>query len=83
MFVPGPGAVEVHLQLGPEAQWVPESVQVHAVRRDANGTVTDVILDVSGYGLVRTALAATRPRGSGSSVLRSWRGSRRRRPAGY
>ena len=48
MFVPGPGAVEVHLQLGPEAQWVPESVPVRAVRRDANGTVTDVILDVSG-----------------------------------
>ncbi len=48
MFVPGPGAVEVHLQLGPDAQWVPESVPVRAVRRDADGTVTDVILDVSG-----------------------------------
>jgi predicted DNA-binding transcriptional regulator YafY len=48
MFVPGPGAVEVHLQLGPGAQWVPESVPVRAVRRDAAGTVTDVILDVSG-----------------------------------
>ena len=65
MFVPGPGAVEVHLQLGPDAQWVPESVPVRAVRRDADGTVTDVILDVSGHGLVRTASAATRPRGPG------------------
>lgn len=48
MFVPGPGAVEVHLQLGPGAQWVPESVPVRAVRRDGDGTATDVILDVSG-----------------------------------
>jgi proteasome accessory factor C len=48
MLVPGPGAVEVHLQLGPGAQWVPESVPVRAVRRDAGGTVTDVVLDVSG-----------------------------------
>jgi len=48
MFVPGPGAVEVHLQLGREAQWVPESVPVRAVARDEDGTVTDVVLDVSG-----------------------------------
>ncbi len=48
MFVPGPGAVEVHLQLGPGAQWVPESVPVRAVRREADGSVTDVVLDVSG-----------------------------------
>jgi proteasome accessory factor BC len=48
LFVPGPGAVEVHLQLGPEAQWVPESVPVRAVRRDAGGSVTDVVLDVEG-----------------------------------
>jgi predicted DNA-binding transcriptional regulator YafY len=48
MFVPGPGAVEVHLQLGPAAQWVPESVPVRAVRRGAGGLVTDVVLDVSG-----------------------------------
>jgi proteasome accessory factor C len=48
MFVPGPGAVEVHLQLGPAAQWVPESVPVRAVRRGAGGSVTDVVLDVSG-----------------------------------
>jgi proteasome accessory factor BC len=48
MFVPGPGAVEVHLQLGPDAQWVPESVPVRAVRRDEDGMVTDVVLDVSG-----------------------------------
>jgi proteasome accessory factor C len=48
MFVPGPGAVEVHLQLGPGAQWVPESVPVRAVGRGADGSVTDVLLDVSG-----------------------------------
>ncbi|HXZ62636.1 MAG TPA: WYL domain-containing protein [Acidimicrobiales bacterium] len=48
MFVPGPGAIEVHLQLGPGAQWVPESVPVRALRRATDGTVTDVVLDVSG-----------------------------------
>jgi proteasome accessory factor C len=48
MFVPGPGAVEVHLQLGPGAEWVPESVPVRAVRRGADGSATDVLLDVSG-----------------------------------
>ena len=48
MFVPGPGAVEVHLHLSRAAQWVPESVPVRALARDADGLVTDVILDVSG-----------------------------------
>ena len=48
MFVPGPGAVEVHVRLGPTAQWVPESVPVRAVTRDDDGRVTDVVLDVSG-----------------------------------
>ncbi len=48
MFVPGPGAIEVHLHLGPGAGWVPESVPVRAVGRAADGTVTDVVLDVSG-----------------------------------
>ena len=48
MFVPGPGALEVHLQLGRDAQWVPESVPVRAVARDGDGIVTDVVLDVSG-----------------------------------
>ncbi len=48
MFVPGPGAVEVHLRIGPGAQWVPESVPVRGVRRDGEGVVTDVVLDVSG-----------------------------------
>ena len=48
MFVPGPGALEVHLQLGLDAQWVPESVPVRAVARDRDGLVTDVVLDVSG-----------------------------------
>jgi proteasome accessory factor C len=48
MFVPGPGAVEVHLRLDPQAQWVPESIPVRAVERDGDGTVTGVVLDVSG-----------------------------------
>jgi proteasome accessory factor C len=49
MFVPGPGAVEVRLRLGPGAQWVAESVPVRAVGRAEGGTVTDVLLDVSGF----------------------------------
>ncbi len=48
MFVPGPGAVEVHVRLGPSAQWVPESVPVRTVARDGDGRVTDVVLDVGG-----------------------------------
>jgi proteasome accessory factor C len=48
MFVPGPGAVEVHLRLGPSAQWVPESVPVRTVARDGEGRMTDVVLDVAG-----------------------------------
>ena len=48
MYVPGPGAVEVRLRLGPGAQWVAESVPVRAVGRAPDGTVTDVVLDVSG-----------------------------------
>jgi proteasome accessory factor C len=50
MFVPGPGAVEVHLRLGPTAQWVPESVPVRTVVRDddGRGRITDVVLDVAG-----------------------------------
>ncbi len=46
--MPGPGALEVHLRLGPGAQWVPESIPVRAVGRDESGRVTDVVLDVSG-----------------------------------
>ncbi len=48
MFVPGPGALEVHLRLGPGAQWVPESIPTRAIGRDERGRVTDVVLDVSG-----------------------------------
>ena len=48
MFVPGPGAVEVHVRLGPAAQWVPESVPVRSVTRDRDGRLTDVVLDVAG-----------------------------------
>ena len=44
MFVPGPGAVEVQLRLGPGAAWVPESIPVRAVAADGSG----VVLDVSG-----------------------------------
>ena len=46
--MPGPGALEVHVHLGPGAQWVPETVPVRAVAHDENGSVTDVVLDVSG-----------------------------------
>ena len=48
MFVPGPGAVEVHVRLGPTARWVPESVPVRAVVEDESGRITDVVLDVAG-----------------------------------
>ncbi len=48
MYLSGPSALEVHLQLGPAAGWVAESVPVRAVRRDDDGTVTDVVLDVTG-----------------------------------
>jgi proteasome accessory factor C len=61
MFVPGPGAVEVHLQLGPGAQWVPESVPVRAARRDGDGTVTDVVLDVSGMAWFERLLVQLGP----------------------
>jgi predicted DNA-binding transcriptional regulator YafY len=47
-FLPGPGAVEVQLHLGPGAQWVPESVPVRALVHGADGAVTDVVLDVAG-----------------------------------
>jgi predicted DNA-binding transcriptional regulator YafY len=47
-FLPGPGAVEVQLHLGRGAQWVPESIPVRSVARAADGTVTDVVLDVAG-----------------------------------
>ena len=46
--MPGPGAVEVQLHLGPGAQWVPESVPVRGIGRRPDGTVTDVLLDVAG-----------------------------------
>jgi proteasome accessory factor C len=61
MFVPGPGAVEVHLQLGRDAQWVPESVPVRAVRRDDDGIVTDVLLDVSGMAWFERLLVQLGP----------------------
>ncbi|HEY1830083.1 MAG TPA: WYL domain-containing protein [Acidimicrobiales bacterium] len=48
MFVPGPGAIEVHLRLGPGAQWVVESIPVRAVQRDKDGLATEVVLDVGG-----------------------------------
>jgi predicted DNA-binding transcriptional regulator YafY len=48
MFVPGPGAVEVHLRLDEEAGWVTESVPIRALSRAEDGTVTDVVLDVAG-----------------------------------
>jgi proteasome accessory factor C len=47
-FVPGPGAQEVHLHVGPGVQWVAESIPVRAVRRSSDGWVTDVVMDVAG-----------------------------------
>jgi proteasome accessory factor BC len=64
MFVPGPGAVEVHLRLRPEAQWVPESVPVRAVGRDEQGTVTDIVLDVSGMAWFERLLLQLGPAAS-------------------
>ena len=48
MFVPGPGAYEVHLELGPGAGWVAESIPVRQVHRDGDGTVTGLVMDVAG-----------------------------------
>ncbi len=48
MFVPGPGAYEVHLELGPGADWVAESIPVRQVDRDGDGTVTGLVMDVAG-----------------------------------
>jgi predicted DNA-binding transcriptional regulator YafY len=47
-FLPGPGAVEVHLRLGRGAQWVAESVPLRAIGRSPDGAVTDVVLAVAG-----------------------------------
>jgi len=47
-FVPGPGAVEVHLRLTGQAQWVAESVPVRDIQRRRDGTVSDVVLSVAG-----------------------------------
>jgi proteasome accessory factor C len=47
-FLPGPGAVQVHLRLAPGAEWVAESVPVWSVGRSAHGQVTEVILNVTG-----------------------------------
>jgi predicted DNA-binding transcriptional regulator YafY len=66
-FVPGPGAVEVQLHLGPGAQWVAESIPVRAVGRADNGTVTDVVLDVAGMAWFERLLLQL---GSGSYVTR-------------
>ena len=47
-FVPGPGAVEVHLRLGHDAEWVAESVPVRGASRDGDGRIDAVVLDVAG-----------------------------------
>jgi predicted DNA-binding transcriptional regulator YafY len=47
-FLPGPGAVEVHLRLGRGGQWVAESVPLRAIGRSPDGAVTDVVLAVAG-----------------------------------
>ena len=66
-FLPGPGAVEVQLHLGEDAQWVPESVPVRAVRRSPEGMVTDVILDVAGMAWFERLLLQLGP---GAHVVR-------------
>ena len=82
MFVPGPGAVEVHLHLGPGARWVPESVPVRAVGRDADGTVTDVVLDVSGMAWFERLLLQLGPSARVAEPPRADRAGGRRRPPG-
>jgi proteasome accessory factor C len=47
-FLPGPGAVEVHLHLGKGAQWVAETIPVRSVVEGPDSLVTDVVLDVAG-----------------------------------
>ena len=66
-FLPGPGAVEVQLHLGEDAQWVPESVPVRAVRRSPEGMMTDVILDVAGMAWFERLLLQLGP---GAHVVR-------------
>jgi proteasome accessory factor C len=66
-FLPGPGAVEVQLHLGEDAQWVPESVPVRALRQSSDGTVTDVTLDVAGMAWFERLLLQLGP---GAHVVR-------------
>jgi predicted DNA-binding transcriptional regulator YafY len=66
-FLPGPGAVEVQLRIGPGAQWVAESVPVRAVARSADGLVTDVVLAVAGMAWFERLLLQL---GSDAEVVR-------------
>ncbi len=66
-FVPGPGAIEVQLRLTKDAQWVAESVPIRAVGRSADGTVTDVVLDVAGMAWFERLLLQL---GTDASVVR-------------
>ena len=66
-FVPGPGAMEVQLRLGKDAQWVVESVPVRAVGRASDGTVSDVVLDVAGMAWFERLLLQL---GTDASVVR-------------
>ena len=76
MFVPGPGAFEVHLALGPGAQWVAESVPVRTVVR--NGDVADdrLVLDVAGLAWFERLLLQLGPGGGGGAAARAHRGWR-------
>jgi proteasome accessory factor C len=60
-FLPGPGAIPVHLHLGPDAQWVAESVPIRALHRSADGLVTDVLLDVAGMAWFERVLLQLGP----------------------
>jgi proteasome accessory factor C len=63
-FVPGPGAQEVHLHLGPGAQWVAESIPVRAVGHAPDGAATDVVLDVAGMAWFERLLLQLGPEAS-------------------
>ncbi len=80
--MPGPGAVEVQLRLGPDAGWVPESVPVRAVVRDGDGAVTGVVLDVSGMAWFERLLLQLGPAARVVSPPLVDGAGRRRGPAG-
>jgi predicted DNA-binding transcriptional regulator YafY len=47
-YLPGPGALEVELRTEGGARWVAESIPVRSVTSSADGSVVDVVLNVTG-----------------------------------